>query len=123
MLVVFDHEQLGDPLHAHETAPGLGAFPIESDAAVIGKLQNPLRRLSIGADHAGMYLLRRRIDVFPADPQRAAAAPADGEGAAGMAPAADPVTRRRRARAGCTGVRLVDGSQPTVQRWVRSAAD
>ena len=69
MVVVFDHEQLGDPLHAHETAPGLGAVPIESDAAVIGELQKPLRRLGIGADHAGMYLLRGRIDVFAADPQ------------------------------------------------------
>ena len=122
MFVVFDHEQLGDPLHAHETAPGLGAFPIESDAAVIGELQNPLRRLGIGAEHAGMYLLRRGIDVFPADPQRAAAAllmvrvPPAWLQRPIQSPVAD-------ARAGCTGVRLADGSQPTVQLCLLSPAD
>ena len=115
MIVVFDHEQFGDPLHAHETTPGHGAVPIESDTAVIGELQKAMRRLGIGADHAGMHALRRRIDVFAADFQDAAAASADGDGAAGMAPAANPVTCLPRARR-LHGVRLADGSQPTVQR-------
>src|SRR5262249_40092524 len=74
-----------------QTTVGLGARRVEGRAAVVGKLQTSMRRLHLGADDAGMHVLRGRIDMLAADPQASAAASTDGDGAAGMTPAADPV--------------------------------
>src|SRR6516162_7763118 len=97
MAVVLDDEERGNPLHANEAIAGLVAAPAEWRAAVVGKLQDAVRRLGLGANDPGMHVLRGRIDLLAANAQGSAAR--------------------------ITGVRLAERSQPTVQRCVRSAAD